>query len=55
MLITLDRNEVKPIMCNYVGIARSKERLLRTEQKLHVLYEDNKRLYDHSKLSTDLC
>jgi len=55
VLITHDRNEVKTIMSNYVGIVRSNERLIRAERKLRVLYEDNKRLYDHSELSTDLC
>jgi L-aspartate oxidase len=55
VLITHDRNEVKTIMSNYVGIVRSNERLLRAEKRLHVLYEDNKRLYDHSELSSDLC
>ncbi len=55
VLITHDRNEVKTIMSNYVGIVRSNERLLRAERKLSVLYEDNKRLYDHSELSVDLC
>ncbi|WP_291852990.1 L-aspartate oxidase [Lutibacter sp.] len=55
ILITHDRNEVKTIMSNYVGIVRSNERLLRAERKLRVLYEDNKRLYDYSELSVDLC
>lgn len=55
VLITHDKNEVKTIMSNYVGIVRSNERLLRAERRLHVLYQDNKRLYDHSELSADLC
>lgn len=55
ILITHDKNEVKTIMSNYVGIVRSNERLLRAEKRLRVLYEDNKRLYDHSELSVDLC
>ena len=55
VLITHDRAEVKTIMSNYVGIVRSNERLLRAERKLTVLYEDNKRLYDYSELSVDLC
>ncbi len=55
VLITHDRNEVKTIMSNYVGIVRSNERLLRAERRLRVLYQDNKRLYDHSELSVDLC
>ena len=55
VLITHDKNEVKTIMSNYVGIVRSNERLLRAEKRLRVLYEDNKRLYDHSELSPDLC
>jgi len=55
VLITHDKNEVKTIMSNYVGIVRSNERLLRAERRLHVLYQDNKRLYDHSELSVDLC
>ncbi|CAM1333380.1 L-aspartate oxidase [Tenacibaculum aestuariivivum] len=55
ILITHDRNEVKTIMTNYVGIVRSNERLKRAETRLKVLYQDNKRLYDHSELSVDLC
>jgi L-aspartate oxidase len=55
ILISHDRNEVKTIMSNYVGIVRSNERLLRAEKRLLNLYEDNKRLYDHSELSVDLC
>jgi L-aspartate oxidase len=55
VLISHDKNEVKTIMSNYVGIVRSNERLLRAEKRLHVLYEDNKRLYDYSELSADLC
>ncbi len=55
ILITHDRNEVKTIMSNYVGIVRSNERLKRAEKRLRNLYEDNKRLYDHSELSVDLC
>ena len=55
ILITHDKNEVKTIMSNYVGIVRSNERLLRAERRLDVLYQDNKRLYDHSELSVDLC
>ncbi len=55
VLISHDRNEVKTIMSNYVGIVHSNERLLRAERKLRVLYEDNKRLYNHSELSVDLC
>lgn len=55
ILIAHDRNEVKTIMTNYVGIVRSNERLKRAEKRLHVLYQDNKRLYDYSELSVDLC
>lgn len=55
ILIAHDRNEVKTIMTNYVGIVRSNERLERAEKRLRVLYEDNKRLYDHSELSVDIC
>jgi len=55
ILITQAREEVKTIMSNYVGIVRSDERLNRAETKLRVLYEDNKRLYDNSELSVDLC
>ena len=55
VLISHARNEVKTIMTNYVGIVRSNERLNRAEKRLRVLYEDNKRLYDYSELSMDLC
>ncbi|HFX17768.1 MAG TPA: FAD-binding protein, partial [Flavobacteriales bacterium] len=54
ILITHDRNEVKTIMSNYVGIVRSNERLLRALRRLYVLYQDNKRLYDHAEITTDL-
>ena len=54
ILIKHDLNEVKTIMTNYVGIVRSNERLLRALRRLYVLYQDNKRLYDHSEISTDL-
>ncbi len=54
ILITHDRNEVKTIMSNYVGIVRSNERLLRALRRLYVLYQDNKRLYDHAELTTEL-
>ena len=54
ILITHDRNEVKTIMSNYVGIVRSNERLLRALRRLYVLYQDNKRLYDHSEITSDL-
>ncbi len=54
ILITHDINEVKTIMTNYVGIVRSNERLLRALRRLYVLYQDNKRLYDHAELTTEL-
>ncbi len=54
ILIKHDLNEVKTIMTNYVGIVRSNERLLRALRRLYVLYQDNKRLYDHSEITTDL-
>ena len=55
VLTTHDRNEVKTIMTNYVGIVRSNERLTRAEKRLRILYEDNKSLYNRSELSVDLC
>ncbi|QTE21479.1 L-aspartate oxidase [Polaribacter cellanae] len=55
ILITHDRNEVKKIMSNYVGIVRSNERLKRAENRLKILYEDTKVLYNNSELSVDLC
>ncbi len=55
VLITHDRTEVKAIMSSYVGIVRSNERLNRAEKRLEVLYEDNKRLYNDSEISVDLC
>ncbi len=54
ILITHDTNEVKTIMTNYVGIVRSNERLLRALRRLYVLYQDNKRLYDHAELTPEL-
>ena len=55
VLTTHDRNEVKTIMTNYVGIVRSNQRLTRAEKRLRILHEDTKNLYDKSELSVDLC
>lgn len=54
-LMDHDRNEVKTIMTNYVGIVRSDANLKQAETQLYALYETYKKVYDHSELSIELC
>lgn len=55
ILITHEKQDVKNIMSNYVGIVRSNDCLQRAEKRLHLLYEESERLYKEFAISENLC
>jgi L-aspartate oxidase len=55
ILVTHNVAEVKKLMNDYVGIVRSNERLERATSRHTLLYLENKRLYDRSKVGVELC
>jgi L-aspartate oxidase len=55
ILIQHNRNELKNIMQNYVGIVRSDERLKRSLNRLEILHKETEDLYKKSVLSPQLC
>lgn len=55
ILIAHNRNELRDIMSDYVGIVRSNERLKRAANRLELLYLENKELYERSIISPQLC
>ncbi|MCD4794576.1 MAG: L-aspartate oxidase [Bacteroidales bacterium] len=55
ILITQEFRELQQIMTCYVGIVRSNLRLNRALSRLDILYNETRRLYDHSKVSKEIC
>lgn len=55
VLITQSLKEVQAIMSSYVGIVRSELRLKRAKDRLDILYEETKDLYDKTIISVKLC
>ena len=55
ILITHNKQEVKNIMSNYVGIVRSNDCLQRAEKRLYHLYKETENLYQEFALSENLC
>jgi len=55
VLITQSLKEVQGIMSSYVGIVRSELRLKRAKDRLDILYEETKELYDKTIISVKLC
>lgn len=55
VLITQSLKEVQSIMTSYVGIVRSELRLRRAKDRLDILYEETKQLYDKTIISVKLC
>jgi len=55
VLITQSLKEVQGIMSSYVGIVRSELRLQRAKERLDILYEETKDLYDKTIISVKLC
>ncbi len=55
VLITQEFRELQQIMTSYVGIVRSNLRLERALSRLEIIYRETKILYDHSKVSKEIC
>ena len=55
ILITHNKQEVKNIMSNYVGIVRSNDCLQRAEKRLYHLYKETENIYQEFALSENLC
>ena len=55
VLINHNRNELKNLMNNYVGIVRSDERLKRSINRLEILYRETEELYRNATISPQLC
>jgi len=55
ILITHNKQDVKNIMSNYVGIVRSNDCLQRAEKRLYHLYKETENLYKEVAISENLC
>jgi len=55
ILITQSFKELQQIMTYYVGIVRSDLRLNRALNRLEIIYNETKKLYDRSKVSKEIC
>ncbi len=55
ILISHNRNELKQIMWNYVGIVRSNLRLERALRRLTLLHEEIEEFYERTSVSVPLC
>ena len=55
VLISHNREELRRVMWNYVGIVRSSLRLDRAFRRTHLLYEETENYYRRSAVSAGLC
>ena len=55
VLITHNREELRRVMSDYVGIVRSELRLDRAHRRTRLLYEETEDFYRSSEISRDLC
>jgi L-aspartate oxidase len=54
VLVSHDRNEIKTLMSNYVGIVRSNLRLMRASRRIQLIREEVKDFYDRTTVSLGL-
>ncbi|HMB93424.1 MAG TPA: L-aspartate oxidase [Rhodothermales bacterium] len=55
VLVSHNRDELRRVMWDYVGIVRSSLRLKRAFRRTHLLYEETEDYYRRSRVSTGLC
>ena len=55
ILISHNRDELRRVMSDYVGIVRSRLRLERAFRRTHLLHEETEDFYRRSVISTELC
>ena len=55
VLVSHNRDELRRVMWNYVGIVRSKLRLERAFRRTHLIYEETEDFYRRSRVSAGLC
>lgn len=55
ILVSHNREELRRVMTNYVGIVRSMARLDRAERRCQLLFEETEEFYRKSKISVALC
>lgn len=55
VLVSHNREELRRVMSDYVGIVRTSLRLDRAFRRTHLLYEETEDFYRRSRVSTGLC
>jgi len=55
VLVSHNREELRRVMWNYVGIVRSELRLQRAVRRTRLLYEEVEDFYDRTRISSGLC
>ncbi|NBC16101.1 MAG: FAD-binding protein, partial [Bacteroidetes bacterium] len=55
VLVSHNRDELRRVMSDYVGIVRSSLRLERAFRRTHLLYEETEDYYRRSRISSGLC
>ncbi len=55
VLVSHNREELRRVMSDYVGIVRSSLRLERAARRTHLLHEETEDFYKRSRVSTGLC
>ena len=55
ILVSHNREELRRVMQNYVGIVRSQHRLARAARRVNLIHQETEEFYQRTKLSAELC
>ena len=55
ILVSHNREELRRVMQNYVGIVRSQHRLARAARRVDLIHRETEEFYQRTKLSAELC